>query len=404
MNTKIEKCPFCNQELLTTNDEEIFICISCDKTFFKKREYDTKSSKYKDFIINNNGIIERYIGKSPDVIIPNDLIAIGKGAFRNRIDIRSVIIPKSITNIGESAFANCRNLKSVTILSLNIEVIKEETFLNCSSLEAFVFPHMCKEIGKRAFANCTSLLVADKSGSIDIIREEAFINCISLSQVDFLGFKIPIIEQKAFYNCASLDIDAKWFERSIEITINRYAFFGCSSLHEVSIPYHSTVEEYAFAECKGLEKVNIGDDIILKRGVFANCTKLAEVSFLGSKYPDSAGYSSVVSMEQSFYGTPILKERKKLFKQQRCLICGGQVHTKLRNGVSYYPFFLSRVCEECGADQYYEQDIVLSSDAKLMQPERIKRFLCKYCGHTCFYFNRKDDSTICEVCGMENDY
>jgi hypothetical protein len=85
-------------------------------------------SNPSDFVIDN-GVLKKYKGSEADVAIPEGVTAIGKKAFFNCADIKSVIIPESVQTIGESAFWGC-GLTEVRI------------------------PGGVKKIGMRAFFNC----------------------------------------------------------------------------------------------------------------------------------------------------------------------------------------------------------------------------------------------------------
>ena len=83
-------------------------------------------------------IIERYVGKGGDVVIPAQfdglpVLIIGSDAFAgNDLNITSVVIPENITDIAGSAF-RYNKLTSVT------------------------FPRSLQRVGSNAFENCTSL-------------------------------------------------------------------------------------------------------------------------------------------------------------------------------------------------------------------------------------------------------
>ena len=51
-----------------------------------------------------NGILLKYNGTDPHVVIPSTVKVIGTDAFRSRTDIETVVIPDSVTSIGNTAF------------------------------------------------------------------------------------------------------------------------------------------------------------------------------------------------------------------------------------------------------------------------------------------------------------
>src|SRR5690625_4944811 len=79
------------------------------------------ASDFEWSIINGNEVeIDKYVGSSKDVVIPNEIdgkevTKIGINAFVSyNLELESVDIPDSVTEIGTSAFVN-NNLKSVVI-------------------------------------------------------------------------------------------------------------------------------------------------------------------------------------------------------------------------------------------------------------------------------------------------
>lgn len=112
-------------------------------------------SNRNDFVVEN-GVLVKYTGSGGDVVIPNDIISIGFGAFSGRDDINSVIIPEGMTVISESAFSNCQNLKRV-IIPEGVEKIDTLAFANCKSLQDLVLPESLRSIGGSAFAACSGL-------------------------------------------------------------------------------------------------------------------------------------------------------------------------------------------------------------------------------------------------------
>lgn len=110
--------------------------------------------------INNGSCLQGYRlylngGEITDLIIPDGVTSIGKGAFSNCISLKSVTIPNSVTSIGQSAFSGCTSLTSVTIPN-SVTSIGEGAFSN-SGLTSVTIPNSVTSIGKNAFQGCTSL-------------------------------------------------------------------------------------------------------------------------------------------------------------------------------------------------------------------------------------------------------
>lgn len=69
-----------------------------------------------------NGILVRYgddfgIARLEKVIIPNEVIEIGKEAFYDHTEMKSISIPNSVKKISEGAFWGCSSLDSIVVPS-----------------------------------------------------------------------------------------------------------------------------------------------------------------------------------------------------------------------------------------------------------------------------------------------
>lgn len=62
-----------------------------------------------------DGVLVKYNGSNPDVIIPSCVTAIGKEAFASKYFLKSVIITRNVIVVGDRAFCGCRNLEKIVI-------------------------------------------------------------------------------------------------------------------------------------------------------------------------------------------------------------------------------------------------------------------------------------------------
>jgi len=72
-------------------------------------------ARNRDFRIGDEGVLEKYSGQSPIVIVPNGIVAIGDGAFKYNQDLVFVHLSEGVTQIEWSAFAHCSKLVSVRL-------------------------------------------------------------------------------------------------------------------------------------------------------------------------------------------------------------------------------------------------------------------------------------------------
>lgn len=108
-----------------------------------------------DFVIINK-MLYKYIGKQPEVIIPDNVEVILDSSFSDNKYIESVVMSDNVTKIGSYAFSECNNLKKIC-LSENIACIEYDTFADCISLESIEIPESVKEIKTDAFSGCIKL-------------------------------------------------------------------------------------------------------------------------------------------------------------------------------------------------------------------------------------------------------
>lgn len=107
-----------------------------------------------EFCDNNQGFC--------DVVIPDGVVSIGKGAFAGCSCIRSVVIPGDVASIEAEAFKNCRNLSSICFSNEKkgcdgVKIIGREVFAGCVSLIELNIPNSVIFIGDGAFAGLKNL-------------------------------------------------------------------------------------------------------------------------------------------------------------------------------------------------------------------------------------------------------
>lgn len=184
-----------------------------------------------EFEITADGVLTKYNGSNPDVVIPDMLIHIGAYAFANCEFIKSVTFPDSVIHIRKSAFQNCVNLEQV-ILPDYLADIGEGAFCQCKGLKKVIFPRRLEKIGKDAFLGCVRLEQAILPDSIAEIEQGAFQGCEKLKSVK-LPKLIPELKNYLFSYCTALS----QIELPETVTkIGTQTFYYCQNLPELRLP------------------------------------------------------------------------------------------------------------------------------------------------------------------------
>ncbi|MGN1062253.1 MAG: leucine-rich repeat domain-containing protein [Candidatus Scatosoma sp.] len=145
-----------------------------------------------------------------ELVIPNGVTSIPKGAFSKCNSLTSVIIPDSVTSIDSSAFSSCYSLTSVTIPN-GVTSIVASTFFNCSSLTSVTIPDSVTSIGYSAFFNCSSLTSITIPNSVTSIDSSAFSSCYSLTSIYYAGTEAEWNELEIYDTSDSFTNTTKYF-------------------------------------------------------------------------------------------------------------------------------------------------------------------------------------------------
>lgn len=120
-----------------------------------------------------NGILTKYFGTEEDVVIDEDIIEIGEGAFEDSMIVSVTINSSVLKKIEKKAFMNCTFLTTINIKTIK-KSIGEEAFKNCFSLEKIVLPEGLMEIKEKAFDSCTDLVYIKIPDSVILIGDNIF--------------------------------------------------------------------------------------------------------------------------------------------------------------------------------------------------------------------------------------
>lgn len=255
-----------------------------------------------------------------NIVIPEyyseyKVIEIGNSAFFGRTNLETVIIPATVTRIEDSAFFGCTKLDNVYIPS-SVTKIGDSVFWNCTNLETLTISTSVTEIGDNAFRNCSNLKTIKIPSSVTRIGFSAFQDCKNLISISlpFVGNDVNSVENTHF----SYIFGAKTYTEGddfvpnnlseIEITggdeISKSAFFGCSNLKKLTIPFV---------------------------GANANSISPSESTFFGYIFGDES-YEGGAPTAQIISSTDdIFRQYYIPYTLEEVIICGGKIH----NGAFY---------------------------------------------------------------------
>ena len=254
----------------------------------------------------NCGMLKN-IGAAETARLPQNLKYIRDGAFENCSSLPEIVLPDTVTTIGQRAFAKCVNLASAK-LSLYLTSFGKEAFDGCTSLKEIVVP-VGVSGGDSIFSNCDNLIFAVIPNSFAesnftpnpvtlvkyaltdntnlksdrIITEVKPVPGTTVTIPDYImGYPVTEIGSRAFKANTAFNQgnEPKVNLPSTLVTINDFAFEGCTWLKELILPDGLiTIGTQAFEGCVGLTEMIIPDTVSeLGMEAFHMCNKLETVT------------------------------------------------------------------------------------------------------------------------------
>jgi len=167
------KCTQCGANLEVDPARDAAICSACGTPFVVEKaiqNYNTTinvqtvvvQQPSSDFEIRA-GVLVKYHGAAVDVIVPEGVVEIGEGVFRDCSGLKSVVLPKDLQAVLGSAFEKCGALAKIEIPD-TVNYIGSRAFEGCTMLKTITLPpgiysvgftsRNVGTIGYRAFAGC----------------------------------------------------------------------------------------------------------------------------------------------------------------------------------------------------------------------------------------------------------
>ena len=239
--------------------------------------------------INNTSKLER-IGYGAfqecysleEINIPQGVTVIEDGTFQECTSLTEVILPNDIKAIGAYSFYYCTELKSVS-LNAGLTVIGENAFLECWALNDVYIPNTVESIEYRAFSSCDSLESITIPGSVKTIGEQAFYWCRALETV-VIKDGVLTIENEAFNYTIIMNLDLG----DTVTSIGDYAF-EYTNIIELNIPDSVThLGIGAFSKCDNIKTIKFGSGLsYISDYCFEDAVELYQSGGLNDNIPES---------------------------------------------------------------------------------------------------------------------
>jgi len=241
------------------------------------------------------------------ISIPNTVLDIEAGAFKNCTGLEAVVLPEKLTRISKSLFEGCVNLKKIICFDGILKI--EENAFKGTAISEFDFPDYIKEIKTGAFADCESLKKINPPESLKTLESGAFEDTVEVETLlestekvfvksgfkgKISGVAVTIADDyvyEYYYNNTKARVkEYKGDDKRISIpshtpagipvcSIAKSAFTQNRDLTAIIIP--DTVEEIeanSFEGCIRVEYLKISEGLYLVRPrTFQNLSRLKEL-------------------------------------------------------------------------------------------------------------------------------
>ena len=326
------------------------------------QEYTSGDWKYQIDLSTNYAIINKYIGTSKNVSVPESIDGhfvncVERSAFENNTTIESVVFPRGITKIMGSTFRYASNLRSFTIsdsvteictnafqgtalesitIPPNVKKINRGAFMDCKKLRSVKFNYGLEEIGESAFLR-TALGNVDIPASVKTIGTSSFKECQNLGSVTINGS--PQIKDSAFFNDSNLNS----FTVYGTPTFMDKVFYECKQLYNINMnttAFENAVKSHAFIRCSNLQYLN-GNKMFYvnpKTGdpYLSNTIKAISLKYVVELETDGVGYFNdyltTYINKKAAYLTQNCKSDMEKIKVLHDWVCNNTVYAYDENG------------------------------------------------------------------------
>lgn len=130
------------------------------------------------------------------LILEEGVEVVGKNAFSNYPDLKSIVFPQTLTRIEENGFKDCVSLEEV-VLPDSVTFIGVCAFWCCTSLRTLELPKNLQTMRCSAFYGCSAIESVRIPGSLTFIEDGVFQNCSGITSVE-IPEGVEVIEDFSF--------------------------------------------------------------------------------------------------------------------------------------------------------------------------------------------------------------
>ena len=249
-----------------------------------------------DFVIED-GVLKKYQGNEPVVIIPDTVKEIGYGAFKKNKTVLKVFMPDSVEKMENAVFNECENLMEIRF-SHSLKEIPAHTCSGCLALEKVIIPEGVTNIGDGAFTSGDVPMSYSEikfPKTLKSIEREAFSNNDSVTEINLPDW-LESIGTYAFETNTSL-VKVSFGDGITELSNG--VFYRNYRLKEIILPYGlKSIGDSVFADDGRIEELYIPETVeSIQSGMLSGVD--STITIYSSRYDASGGNSAAYDYVES---------------------------------------------------------------------------------------------------------